>query len=66
MIALLQRVVSASVTVEDERIAEIGQGLLALIGVEKNDTVAKAERQAERILGYRKFADDYDKMNLKV
>ena len=66
MIALLQRVISASVTVEDERIAEIGQGLLALIGVEKNDTVAKAERLAERVLGYRIFADDYDKMNLNV
>lgn len=66
MIALLQRVISASVTVEDERIADIGQGLLALIGVEKNDTVAKAERLAERILGYRVFADARDKMNLNV
>lgn len=66
MIALLQRVISASVTVEDERIADIGQGLLALIGVEKNDTVAKAERLAERILGYRVFADERDKMNQNV
>ena len=49
MIALLQRVTSASVTVNGERIAEIGPGLLALIGVEKHDDAAKASRLVERI-----------------
>jgi len=66
MIALLQRVTYAAVTVNDERIAEIGHGLLALIGVEKHDDVARAERLVQRILGYRIFADDGDKMNLNV
>jgi len=66
MIALLQRVTSAAVTVNDERIADIGHGLLALIGVEKHDDVARAERLVQRILGYRIFADDDDKMNLNV
>lgn len=66
MIALLQRVTSASVSVNGERIAEIGHGLLALIGVEKQDNAAKAARLVERILGYRIFADAEGKMNLNV
>jgi D-tyrosyl-tRNA(Tyr) deacylase len=66
MIALLQRVSSASVNVNGERIAEIGHGLLALIGIEKPDDAAKAARLVERILGYRIFADNEGKMNLNV
>ena len=66
MIALLQRVTSASVSVNGERVAEIGHGLLALIGVEKPDNAAKAARLVERILGYRIFADAEGKMNLNV
>jgi D-tyrosyl-tRNA(Tyr) deacylase len=66
MIALLQRVTSASVTVNGECVAEIGHGLLALIGVQKQDDTAKAARLVERILGYRIFADDEGKMNLNV
>ncbi|MGB5277936.1 MAG: D-aminoacyl-tRNA deacylase [Gammaproteobacteria bacterium] len=66
MIALLQRVTFASVTVDEERIAQIGHGLLAMIGVEKNDDVARAERLVDRILGYRIFADSNNKMNLNV
>ena len=66
MIALLQRVSSASVSVEGECIGEIGQGLLVLVGVEKHDDAAKAGRLVERILGYRVFADKAGKMNLNV
>jgi len=66
MIALLQRVTSASVSVNGERVAEIGHGLLALIGVEKQDNAAKAARLVERILGYRIFADAEGRMNLNV
>ena len=66
MIALLQRVTSASVSVNGERVAEIGHGLLVLIGVEKQDNAAKAARMVERILGYRIFADAEGKMNLNV
>jgi len=66
MIALLQRVTSAAVSVKGECIAEIGQGLLVLIGIERHDDAAKAERLVERILGYRIFADDDGKMNLNV
>ena len=66
MIALLQRVSSASVMVRGEPVGEIGHGLLALIGVQKHDDLARAERLVDRILGYRIFADEDGKMNLNV
>jgi len=66
MIALLQRVKSASVTVDGKKIASIEQGLLVLLGVEKKDEVSNAQKLAEKILKYRVFADAEDKMNLSV
>jgi len=66
MIALLQRVVSASVVVELNTIAEIKTGLLVFIGVEKQDDEVQAARLLERILNYRLFADKNDKMNLSL
>jgi D-tyrosyl-tRNA(Tyr) deacylase len=66
MIALLQRVKSASVVVEDKTIASIEQGLLVLLAVEKKDEPEIAERLAEKILKYRIFSDNEDKMNLSV
>lgn len=66
MIALLQRVSQARVSVDGETIGEIGQGIVAFIAVEREDTEAKADRLLERILGYRLFADDSGKMNLSV
>ncbi len=66
MIALIQRVERASVTVNGEKIASISQGLLVLLGVEKHDDLSTAERLAEKILKYRVFADVEDKMNLSV
>ena len=66
MIGLLQRVQHANVTVAGEEIAQIQQGLLVLIGVEKNDAKAQADRLLARLLGYRVFSDTNDKMNLSV
>ncbi len=66
MIALLQRVRSASVMVDGKLIASIDQGLLVLLGVEKADDPSVAERMAEKILKYRVFSDDEDRMNLSV
>ena len=66
MIALLQRVKSASVTVDNKKIASIQQGLLVLIGVEKADDNNTVEKLAEKILKYRVFADPQGKMNLSV
>ena len=64
MIALLQRVTEARVVVNNKTIAEVKQGVLALIGVEKGDTSKQADRLLQRILGYRIFPDQEDKMNL--
>jgi D-aminoacyl-tRNA deacylase len=66
MIGLLQRVARASVAVEGDLIAEIGQGLLVLIGVQRSDGEADADRLAERLLDYRVFADDAGRMNRSV
>lgn len=66
MIALLQRVREAEVKVGTEVVGAIGSGLLVLLGVEKTDDAAKAQRLAERVAGYRIFSDADDKMNLSV
>ncbi|WP_159821638.1 D-aminoacyl-tRNA deacylase [Colwellia sp. 20A7] len=66
MIALIQRVSSASVTVDNEVIGEIEQGLLVFLAVEPEDSQAKAKRLAERVAGYRVFNDENGKMNLNV
>ncbi|UXI01191.1 D-aminoacyl-tRNA deacylase [Photobacterium sp. TY1-4] len=66
MIALIQRVSEASVTVEGKTTGTIGKGLLVLLGVEKGDDEAKAQRLRDKVLGYRVFEDDAGKMNLNV
>ena len=66
MIALIQRVTSASVRVEGEEVGVIGQGVLALVGVERGDGEAQAQRLAERVVSYRIFADAQGKMNLSL
>ena len=66
MIALIQRVTSAAVHVDGAEIAAIGQGVLALIGVERGDGEPEATRLAERVLAYRIFADGQGKMNLSL
>jgi D-tyrosyl-tRNA(Tyr) deacylase len=66
MIGLLQRVQSAHVDVHGRRIAEIGRGLLVLVGVQQGDSETEAVRLLERLLGYRVFADAAGKMNLSI
>lgn len=67
MIGLLQRVSQADVTInKNQTIAQIGQGLLVLIGIEKTDTIAVADRLIKRILNYRVFSDADNKMNLSL
>ncbi len=63
MIGLLQRVRQASVSVAEQPVAAIGAGLLVLVGVQRGDGEAQAERLLERLLGYRVFADDEGRMN---
>ncbi|MDQ7016183.1 MAG: D-aminoacyl-tRNA deacylase [Gammaproteobacteria bacterium] len=66
MIALLQRVTHAQVVVDGACVGQIEQGILALIGVEKEDSETEATRLLERILSYRLFADEEDRMNLSL
>lgn len=66
MIALLQRVSSAQVSVEGEEVGAIGPGILALIGVERGDGPTQVKRLLQRILAYRMFSDEQGKMNLNV
>jgi D-tyrosyl-tRNA(Tyr) deacylase len=63
---VLQRVKNASVTVDGEKISEIGLGLLLLVGVANGDTETEADWLAEKVSGLRIFADDAGKMNLSV
>ena len=66
LIALLQRVSSASVNVAGQRIASIGTGILALVAIESADGDQQVERMAERILKCRLFVDDDGKMNRNI
>lgn len=66
MIALLQRVHRAGVSIEGIERARIGPGLLIFLGVERNDTAMQAERLLERVLTYRVFADAQGRMNRNV
>ncbi|KAA0010844.1 D-tyrosyl-tRNA(Tyr) deacylase [Billgrantia pellis] len=66
MKALIQRVRRASVTVDDRRVGAIDHGLLALVGVEKGDDEAAAQRLLHKLLHYRVFADEAGRMNLDL
>lgn len=63
MLVLIQRVTQASVSVDHAVVGQIGPGLLALVGMEPGDTEAQIRRMADRLLGYRVFADESGKMN---
>ncbi|UCC56202.1 MAG: D-tyrosyl-tRNA(Tyr) deacylase [Gammaproteobacteria bacterium] len=66
MIGLLQRVQSAGVEIAGKSIANIGHGLLVLVGIQQGDTGKEASRLLERLLGYRVFPDSAGKMNLSI
>jgi D-tyrosyl-tRNA(Tyr) deacylase len=66
MITVIQRVTTAKVEVNQKIIGQIGNGVLALVAVEKNDSEKTAQRLLEKILNYRIFADGNGRMNLSV
>jgi D-tyrosyl-tRNA(Tyr) deacylase len=66
MIGLIQRVTEARVAVGGEIVGEIAFGILALVGVQRDDDESNAQRLLERVLGYRIFPDDAGKMNLNL
>jgi len=63
---LIQRVNTASVTVDEHKISEIGKGLLVLVGIESEDNEATVDRLARKLIGLRIFADDEGKTNLSL
>ena len=66
MKGLIQRVSSASVVVDGNCIGEIDQGILLLLGVEKEDDRSKADKLLDKVINYRIFSDESDKMNLSL
>lgn len=66
MKGLLQRVRGARVEVDGEVVGAIDQGLLVLVGVEPQDTVASADKMLHKLLNYRVFSDADGKMNLSL
>ncbi len=66
MLGLIQRVKKAQVDVNDECVGKIEQGILLLLGLEKADTHATADKLIDKLLAYRVFADEQNKMNCSV
>lgn len=66
MKVLVQRSLAASVEVEGEIVGAIDHGQMVLVGIERGDTEAEAQRLADKLLKYRMFSDEEGKMNLNV
>ena len=66
MKAVLQRVLSAGVTIDGQTVAQIGPGLMILLGIAEGDTSKEAQFLAEKVAGLRIFSDTEDKMNLSL
>ena len=66
MKALIQRVIRAKVTVEQQIVGEIDGGLLVLLGIDAGDSESIADRLASKVVNYRVFADDAGHMNQSV
>lgn len=66
MLGLIQRVKHASVSVDGKNVGEIQQGILLLLGIQKNDTRDTADKLIDKVLAYRIFADADNKMNCNV
>ena len=66
MIAVVQRVSEASVTIEDKVYSEIGKGFLVLLGIKKGDSEIAVQTLAKKVIDLRIFPDDNGKMNLSL
>lgn len=66
MLGLIQRVSSASVIINNQVNGEIDQGILLLLGIQKEDNQSKADQLLKKVLSYRIFSDADGKMNLSA
>ncbi|MFT5722066.1 MAG: D-tyrosyl-tRNA(Tyr) deacylase [Motiliproteus sp.] len=66
MLALIQRVSQASVTIDNSVYGQIGPGILLLLGIQKGDDQAAADKLLNKVLAYRIFSDSDAKMNLSL
>ncbi|MBT4833088.1 MAG: D-tyrosyl-tRNA(Tyr) deacylase [Porticoccaceae bacterium] len=66
MYGLIQRVSSASVAIDQQINGQIDQGVLLLLGIEKTDSQSTVDKLLHRVLNYRLFSDEKDKMNLSL
>ena len=66
MIALIQRVTQARVAIAGETVGKIDHGLLVLLGIQHGDTPTIADKLLHKVLSYRVFADEAQRMNLNV
>lgn len=66
MKALIQRVKRASVTIDNKLYSKIDKGILALVGIEKSDTIEQVQKMAKKLSGLRIFPDENDKMNRSI
>ena len=66
MLGLIQRVSEARVVVKGNTVAEVGPGLLLLLGIEQSDSETEAAKLVNRVLNYRVFNDDLGHMNLSL
>ena len=66
MKVLIQRVKRASVTIDNKLYSKIDKGILALIGIEKSDTIEPVQKMAKKLSGLRIFPDENDKMNRSI
>lgn len=66
MYGLIQRVSSASVAIDQQINGQIDQGVLLLLGIEKTDSQSTVDKLLHRVLNYRLFSDEKNKMNLSL
>ena len=66
MKVLIQRVKKASVTIDRNLYSSINKGILALVGIEKEDSIEQVQKLAKKISSLRIFPDENDKMNLSI
>lgn len=66
MKVLIQKVKRASVTIDNKLYSKIDKGILALVGIEKSDTIEQVQKMAKKLSGLRIFPDENDKMNRSI